>query len=365
MDKKVFFKRIRKYFGSLNQSQVNGFNLILDEALTRNTRINDLAYILATSWWETARTMQAVREAFYISPGNFNKAEAWRKKNLRYYPYYGRGFVQLTWKTNYKKASDALGIDFVGDPDKVMEPKNAVEIMFTGMEKGWFTGKALDDYIDDEDEPDSDDIKEYIEARRIINGKDKAKKIANLALKFEKALRKAHTQLPEGPLSIKPKSNVETVGAGNEEFAGFDEFISSLGLRYFKPYEFLVKGGKHSNPNSAAFGLNSDPPKKLWENISETAKILDELRHRLQRPIVMTSVYRSPEYNSAIGGASNSLHMKFNAIDFTVRGSPIGPSEWAAVLREMRSKGMFSGGIGVYSTFVHLDTRGTNADWNG
>jgi lysozyme len=57
--------------------------------------------------------------------------------------------------------------------------------------------------------------------------------------------------------------------------------------------------------------------------------------------------------------------VKFNAIDFIVRGSPVGPTEWANALRQMRSAGRFKGGIGTYPGFVHVDTRGSNADWNG
>lgn len=57
---------------------------------------SQIAYVLATVEWETAKTFKPVREAFWLS-------EAWRKKNLRYYPFYGRGYVQLTWEKNYKK----------------------------------------------------------------------------------------------------------------------------------------------------------------------------------------------------------------------------------------------------------------------
>lgn len=352
MDFEHFVEAASKRFGKLSASQRSGLTTIVDEATARNTFLNRLAYILATSWWETAKTMQPVREAFYISK-NEEKAEAWRKKNLHYYPYYGRGYVQLTWKDNYKKVSQVYNHDFVAKPDDIMIPAYAIKILFDGMEQGWFTGKALDDYIDLIEEPDSVDLQEYVKARKIINGKDKAETIGKIALDFEKMLRDAGY----GAIFL---ANASTPAQSK-----FDEHILSLGLRYFKPYEFLVKGAAHSNPASPAYGTNTDPPEALWHNIDHTAKILDELRHLLQRPIVMTSVYRSPTYNAKIGGATNSQHMKFNAIDFSVSGSPVGPVQWAAALREIRSKGMFKGGIGVYATFVHLDTRGENVDWVG
>lgn len=352
MDHDGFYAAVSKSLGALNASQKAGFETILAEAASRNTYVNRLAYILATTWWETAKTMQPVREAFYISKDEAN-AEAWRKKNLHYYPYYGRGYVQLTWKANYQKASDRYGHDFVGHPDDVMIPDYARRILFDGMELGWFTGKALDDYIDLIDEPDSKDLAEYAGARKIINGTDKAETIAKIALVFEAALRAADY----GSIFFDHASTA----ASNK----FDEHIASLGLRYFKPYEFLVKGGANGNPASPAHGTNTDPPQALWSNIDGTARILDELRHVLQRPIVMTSVYRSPVYNAKIGGAKDSQHVQFNAIDFAVSGSPVGPIQWAAALRGMRSKGMFKGGIGVYPTFVHVDTRGENVDWAG
>jgi hypothetical protein len=145
----------------------------------------------------------------------------------------------------------------------------------------------------------------------------------------------------------------------------FAEFIASLGLRHFKPYEFLVKGPQHANPGSPAFGLNTDPPQELWRNIAPTARVLDALRREMNLPIKLTSVYRSPAYNHAIGGAADSQHTHFTAADFVVAGATVGPSTWARRLREMRQAGLFSGGIGVYAGFVHVDTRGTDADWLG
>lgn len=197
IDRKRFFDAVRQDFGRLDQGQVDGFTAILDEFEKRRAEfgINDLAYMLATAWWETGKTMQPVREAFYISK-DFAKAEAWRKRNLRYYPYYGRGLVQLTWLRNYQLAGKKLGIDFASDPDRVMEMRLAVAIMFDGMKEGWFTSKALDDYIDDVDESDAEDLREYTNARRIINGTDKAATIGALALKFEKALRLSDVLTP-------------------------------------------------------------------------------------------------------------------------------------------------------------------------
>jgi len=89
--------------------------------------------------------------------------------------YCGRGYVQLTWKSNYQKMSDVLGIDFVSNPSLVLDSNIAADILIIGMRDGLFTGKCLDDYI-------TCDKCDFLGARRIINGKDRRNKIALLAL---------------------------------------------------------------------------------------------------------------------------------------------------------------------------------------
>ena len=184
MNRKAFFDAVRAQLGALTQGHVAGFTRYLDEGERRSTQLDWLAYILATVWWETGRTMQPVKEAFW-------KSEAWRKANLRYFPWYGRGDIQLTWEVNYRKAGQAIGVDLIKDPDAALDPANAVRIAFDGMEQGWFTGKELGDYLDGKDEAGSEDLREYANARRIINGTDKQIEIGKLALMFEGALRVA------------------------------------------------------------------------------------------------------------------------------------------------------------------------------
>ena len=135
---------------------------------------NQVAYVLATVEHETAQTFKPVREAFWLS-------ENWRRQNLRYYPFYGRGFVQITWQANYQKFSDLLGIDLVGQPDEVMDNKVALWILVYGFKTGTFTGRKITDFINNAQT-------DFINARKCINGKDKAQKIANLAEAYLKQL---------------------------------------------------------------------------------------------------------------------------------------------------------------------------------
>lgn len=148
--------------------------LILSECRKRGVLRNQTAYILATAYWETARTMKPVKEAYWLP-------ETWRKKNLRYYPWYGRGYVQLTWEANYQKMEALLGLDLTSNPDVVMSPYIAVEILVTGMLEGTFTGKALGQYV-------TLHKSDYRNARRVVNGTDKAGEIATIAREYEKVL---------------------------------------------------------------------------------------------------------------------------------------------------------------------------------
>jgi uncharacterized protein YcbK (DUF882 family) len=91
--------------------------------------------------------------------------------------------------------------------------------------------------------------------------------------------------------------------------------------------------------------------------------VLDRIRAEIGHPIVLTSVYRSPEYNATLKGAAKaSQHTQFRAADFMVPGHG-GAADWHKVAKKLRDGGLFSGGIGKYKTFVHVDTRGVNADW--
>lgn len=155
---------------------------VLDYAEARKSNKLELPYILATAWWESGQTMHPVKEAFWMS-------EVWRKTHLRYYPWYGRGLIQTTWEANYKKMGKEIGLDLIAMPDLLLDWPAALAALFIGMEKGLYTSKDLDDYIDQVDESDEEDLREMVNARRIVNLTDKALTIGKLGLVFEKALK--------------------------------------------------------------------------------------------------------------------------------------------------------------------------------
>lgn len=182
-DPAAFFQSIKDAHGSLAQEQVDGFNALLTAMGKARWPISWTAYGLATAWWETNKTMQPVEEAYYLGA----KAKTWRQANLRYYPHYGRGYVQLTWPKNYAWADEECGLNgaLVADLSLAMQPDIAAQIMVKGMEQGAFTGRKLADYLPISGRAGHD---AYKLARRIINGNDKADIIAKLALGFEAAL---------------------------------------------------------------------------------------------------------------------------------------------------------------------------------
>lgn len=190
VNRQAFFNVVRAklFAGTLTQSQVDGIDAVLDEWERRRlTDLRWLAYMLATDKHETNATMQAVREAYWLS-------EDWRRTHLRYWPYYGRGLVQLTWQDNYRKMGEALhkqfpDLDLVKNPDDALRMDVSVAVMFEGMLRaetgvGDFTNRCLEEFFNETtDKP--------IEARSIINGTDKAQLIAGYHYDFLAALNAA------------------------------------------------------------------------------------------------------------------------------------------------------------------------------
>lgn len=159
-------------FTTVTGEQYNGINTIINEFnLSGHTDKRWLAYILATVTHETGKKMQPVTE--------FGGQKYLMKK--AYYPYYGRDLCQTTWKANYEKVKKFSGIDVVTNPELIGQMPLAAKVCITFMVNGWYTGASLKKYINAEK-------CDYINARRIINGTDKAELIAGYAEKWQKVL---------------------------------------------------------------------------------------------------------------------------------------------------------------------------------
>jgi len=168
-------------FPVMRETQMLGIEAILAAAAGK-LPLSWCAYVLGSVYHETGKRMIGVKEGFDVS-------DAWRKKNLRYYPWYGRGPIQITWEENYKKATKRLNelgynVDLIANPDKALELEVGAAIAVIGCLEGWFTGKKLRDYL-----PAQPDRENYRNARRIVNLMDKADLIAGYAIEFEKGLK--------------------------------------------------------------------------------------------------------------------------------------------------------------------------------
>ena len=139
--------------------------------------------------------------------------------------------------------------------------------------------------------------------------------------------------------------------------------LRDIGVRHFKAKEFLYLGGSHYDPNSRAYGLNRLMPDSQLGEVIQNAIVLDAAREELLGPVITLSIYRSPAYNRAIGGAANSFHRVSKAVDATPR-DPSKIRQFQRILRRLRDEGFWSGGLGIYSGFAHID-HGTvrNRDW--
>ena len=126
-----------------------------------------------------------------------------------------------------------------------------------------------------------------------------------------------------------------------------------------------------------AYSKAKDGNKKLSENFrvrefactdgsdpifidTELVTVLQKIREHFGKSVVITSAYRTPTKNKACGGATYSQHLYGRAADVKISG--VSPKKVAAYAETILKN---KGGIGIYSTFIHIDVRGTKSRWNG
>lgn len=207
-DRTGFFTHVRTTFGrgTLSPAQVDGLTRLLDAFAARRDLFDPRhqAYILATVWHETGARLQPVTENLNYSargllatfPNRFSadEAKAYARQpekiaNRVYanrmgngdetsgdgWRFRGRGLVQITGRRNYR----CFGIERV--PDKALDPAIATRILINGMVSGAFSGAKLSDYF----RPGRED---WVKARAIVNGRDKAELVAGYGRVFCEAL---------------------------------------------------------------------------------------------------------------------------------------------------------------------------------
>jgi putative chitinase len=187
-DHDKFARSYEASFGALKSAAAFGQEAILG-FVEQDPDIVDVrwaAYMLATVKHECADRWRPIEEFGkgkgrpYGQPVTIADADGTQFANT----YYGRGFVQLTWKFNYDRLGRALGLGngLLLHPEHALEPSTAYRIMSYGMRQGFFTTKKLSDYI-------REDSCDYFQSRRIINGLDQAERIQGYAQKLEAILK--------------------------------------------------------------------------------------------------------------------------------------------------------------------------------
>ena len=261
INRKTFFAEVRQgpFPGRLTTNQVNGINDLLDVWAERGTDdVRHLAYALATDFHETGAKMQPVREGFktsdkaarsYVQRNYGHKGKHWYcwPQGPFGQVYYGRGDVQLTWYDNYVKMGEILGLPLAEKPDMVLDSKVSKMILVEGMlngasKDGDFTGKALEDYFNDTtDDPTN--------ARRIVNGTDKALLIASYYDEFLAAIEAAQEEyrfaddpVEEAPAKLPAATDQTSWGGAIAVLGGLGTTLAGITKNMTGPAALIAVG---------------------------------------------------------------------------------------------------------------------------
>ena len=151
---------------------------------------------------------------------------------------------------------------------------------------------------------------------------------------------------PNGDFDAATEARIKEVIATDEEPKKKDPWED---IQYFKKSEFKCKcGGKYCTGYPAEIDM-------------DMVKICDEIRKRIGKPISVNSGIRCKQHNANVGGVSNSQHVYGTAADLQ-KPSGVTPKEMAAIAEEIMGN---TGGIGIYSWGIHVDTRKTKSRWHG
>lgn len=204
-DHSRFMTLYQQVYKKLKESQLAGLESLLS-FFEQDSEIKDIrwaAYMLATVKHECGEKFKPVNE--------------WGGTQCRYAPYYGRGYVQLTWDYNYKNMGERLGLgdSLLKDPELVLQPDISYRIMSLGMREGLFRRThTLSKYLNEKQT-------DYFNARHIINnapkerptkdtGKTPAQLCADYAHHFEYFLKESLLEPSQEQETVKPSEVVKS-----------------------------------------------------------------------------------------------------------------------------------------------------------
>lgn len=168
------------------QLQVDSINAIMAECVRQGVKLKtQVAYIFATAYHEgndfDGKSTGKIQALVPI----VEKGSDTYLKSKPYWPYIGMGFVQLTWLNNYKKFQPLIkqrfGVDIISNPKLLLRVDISAFVLVYGMINGTFTARKLSNYI-------HSGKTDFPEARRVVNGTDRAEHIAGIATKFLKCI---------------------------------------------------------------------------------------------------------------------------------------------------------------------------------
>lgn len=134
-------------------------------------------------------------------------------------------------------------------------------------------------------------------------------------------------------------------------------YLNTLNLQRVCPKQVIENHARAKGPV-----WNSLPPQTWWTRMGYTLRVVDRIAMEMNvSKVEVVSAYRNPAYNARCPGAkSGSFHQANVAADVVF---PVRASKVTATARDLRSRGLFKGGVGGYRGFTHIDTRGKNANW--
>lgn len=151
-----------------------------------------------------------------------------------------------------------------------------------------------------------------------------------------------------------PEEWVRQQGRNLPDYAAY---LHTLKMRNISAQEVIAA---HAKERGSVW--NSLPPRQWWTRMGYTLRVIDRISSEMNVPVKeIVSAYRSSAYNSKCSGAkTHSWHQANVAVDVKFDTSA---RNVTAAARNLRDRGLFKGGVGGYSSFTHIDTRGANINW--